>query len=138
MEKLQDNPTLIESAIEELLRYESQVQWVPRCALEDIEVHGQLIHQNQVVMFGLGAANRDPLRFSEPDQVDITRTDNRHVAFGFTPHSCFGVPLARPFLRIAIKAVLQRMKGLRLATDQLEWIEAPVFRALKSLPITFA
>lgn len=138
MQKLRDEPALIDSAIDELLRHESQVQWVPRRVTEDVEMYGQLIRQNQVVLLGLGAANRDEARFLQADQVDISRTDNRHVAFGYGPHGCLGIPLARPFLQIAINTVLRRLKELRLETDSFEWINAPVFRSVKSLPVKFS
>jgi cytochrome P450 len=138
MQKLQDQPALLESAVEELLRYESQVQFSPRRANKDFEMHGQLIRKDQIVIVGLGSSNRDESRFSNPDQLDITRADNRHLAFGYGPHGCIAARLARLHLRIAISTLMRRLKELHLETDDLVWNGAPMFRSIESLPVTFA
>ena len=85
----------------------------------------------------VGAANRDPQRFSNPDQLDITREDNRHLSFGFGSHFCLGAALARLEGQITINAVVQRWPDLRLATEELEWRYNPSFRSLISLPVAF-
>jgi cytochrome P450 len=138
MQKLQDYPSLIESAVDEFLRYESPIQWCMRRATEDIKLHGQLIHKDQVVLVGIGAANYDPAQFSNPDQLDITRADNRHLAFGHGPHLCIGWILARIQAQIAINTVLRRMQGLSLKIDSLVWVGAPALRGPASLSVTFS
>jgi pimeloyl-[acyl-carrier protein] synthase len=85
----------------------------------------------------LGAANRDPAHFSEPDRFDITRNEGRHVGLGLGIHFCLGAALARLEGQIAFTTVLHRFPHLRLATDTLEWQEHPTFRGLKSLPVAF-
>ena len=137
MQKLKDNPDLIESAVEELLRYESQVQFSPRHAVQDFELHGQLIRKNQPVIVGVGSSNRDDQYFPYPDQLDITRPNNDHIAFGYGPHACIAQPLARMHIRIAINTVLRRLDKLSLATDNIVWNGAPMFRSMESLPVTF-
>lgn len=140
MQKLQYDPTLIGSAFEELLRYGTFFQWITRRANEDIELHGQLIKKDQIVLFGVGSANRDEAIFPDPERFDITRTDNRHLALGYGFHACLGgPPLIRQEGQIAINTVLRRLKGLRLETGTaLEWVGGPQFQGLKSLPVTFS
>lgn len=137
MQKLLEDPTLLGPTIEELIRYDTFLQWVPRRVTEDIELHGQLIHKNQIVQFGLGSANHDETQFYEPDRFDITRTDYRHVGFGGGSHMCLGASLVRLVVPIAVKTVLHRLKNLRLITDDLVWVGTPAFRILESLPVTF-
>src|ERR1700692_5072506 len=95
LEKLRSDLSLIPSAVEELLRYESPSQHTARLAPEDVEMGGRHIRKRQAVIAVMGAANRDPERFPEPDRLDIDRKDNRHVAFGWAAHFCFGAALAR-------------------------------------------
>ena len=137
MQKLQDNPTLIHSALEECLRYETFTQWVKRRATENIELHGHLIHKNQIVLFGLGSANHDETRFPEPDRFDISRTDNQHVSFSFGPHTCIGASFSRMMMQIVINTIIYRLRDMRLKTDGLEWNLSPSFRVPVSLPVTF-
>ncbi len=141
LQKLRDNPGLIESAVEELLRYESQVQFSPRRATEDVELHGQAILKDQVVMIGIGSANHDESQFPNADQLDITRANNRHLAFGgFGPHMCIAQALARIHVQTAVGTVVRRLKGLHPATDNLVWLGAPIapaFRSVGSLPVVF-
>ena len=137
MQKLQDNPSLIGSAVEEFLRYDAPLQWAIRFATEDMEMHGQLICKNQTILVGLGSANRDEKHFPNPDQFDITREDNHHLAFGYGPHACMGAPFLRLQVQNAISIILKRLRNLRFATIDIEWVYAPAFRALKSLPVTF-
>jgi pimeloyl-[acyl-carrier protein] synthase len=134
---LRDNPALIRSAIEELLRYESPVQLTSRVARDDFEIRGKPIRKGQEVCCGLAAANRDPEQFAEPDRLAVTRADNHHVAFGHGLHFCLGAPLARLEGQIAMLTLLRRLPGLRLATDSVEWREGIMMRSLKALPLRF-
>lgn len=137
MQKLRDDPSLIETAIEELLRYDNPVQIVWRLATEDMEIGGKRISQGKVVNLIIGAANRDPAQFPEPDQLNLSRSENRHAGFGFGIHFCLGAALARLEGQLAINTVLRRMPTLRLETEALEWQESPTFRGVKSLPVVF-
>jgi pimeloyl-[acyl-carrier protein] synthase len=89
------------------------------------------------VVTAIGAANRDPAHFPDPDRLDITRRDNRHIAFGFGIHFCLDAPLARLEGQIAIDTLLRRMPGLRLVTSAPEWQESSTLRGLERLPVTF-
>jgi cytochrome P450 len=137
LEKLRDDPSLIPSAVEELLRYESPSQHTARLAPEDIELGGKLIRKRQAVIAVMGAANRDPERFPDPDRLDITRQDNRHVAFAWGAHFCFGAPLARIEGQSAFEAVLRCMPDIRLATEKVTWRENLGLRGLTALPVTY-
>jgi cytochrome P450 len=128
-------PPLGPSAVEELLRYESPVQWQTRLTLEDIEVCGQPIPKGNRIFLMLGAANRDPRQFADPDRLDIARQNNRHLAFGHGPHYCVGAALGRLEALIAIRTTLTRFPRLRLVSREPEWFENSVLRGLKRLPI---
>jgi pimeloyl-[acyl-carrier protein] synthase len=136
LEKLRQNPALIPSAVEEFLRYESPLQISGRTAIENIEIGGKLIKKGPPVFLILGAANRDPARFPNPDQLDITRTDNNHFAFGDGIHYCMGAALARNQGQIAINTLVQKLPNLRLQNNHLEWRENIFLRGLKSLPVS--
>jgi pimeloyl-[acyl-carrier protein] synthase len=136
--KLRQNPSLIQSAVEEFLRYESPLQISGRTAIEDIEIGGKLIKKGPPVFLILGAANRDPAQFHNPDQLDITRTNNDHFAFGDGIHYCMGSALARTQGQIAISALVQKLPNLQLQTNNLEWRENVFLRGLKTLPVSFA
>lgn len=137
LEKLQVNPSLIPLAIEELLRYESPIQYTSRLAPDDVQMGGKTIRKGQAVIAVMGAANRDPERFPDPDRLDICRQDNRHLAFAWGPHFCFGAPLARLEGQIAFETLLRRMPDLRLEPGPVTWRENLAFRGLTSLPVTF-
>jgi cytochrome P450 len=136
MQMLRDNPERLPDAIEEMMRYDSPVHVVWRLATEDIELGGQVIRKGQMVNFMLGAANRDPEQFPEPDRFDITRNAGKQVDFGLGTHFCLGSPLARLEAPIAFASLLRRLARMRLATQDLEYKEQPVFHALKALPIS--
>ena len=137
LEALKNDPSLIEIAVEELLRYDSPLQRIWRMATEDVEIDGKHIRKGQIVLPTMGAANRDPAEFSEPDRLNISRQKNPHVALGTGIHLCVGGPLARLQGAIAINALLRRLPSLQLETEALEW-EANLFhRGLKSLPVVF-
>jgi cytochrome P450 len=136
-EHLTSNPELIVSAVEELLRYDSPVQKMGRIALADIHIAGKQIKQGQLVCFSFAAGNRDPEQFESPEQLDITRKPNRHLAFGHGLHYCVGAALARLEGQITISSVLRSLPALRLANENLEWYRNFTLRGLKSLPIVF-
>lgn len=138
LERLKNDLSLIPSAVEELLRYESPSQHTARLAPSDCELGGQKIRKGQAVIAVMGAGNRDPERFPNPDQLDIARTDNRHLAFGWASHFCFGAPLARIEGQIALEAIVTRLPDLVLETTDLVWRDNLGLRGLTALPLTFA
>jgi cytochrome P450 len=131
---LRASPELIGLAVEELLRFDSPVQLTGRLVSEPLEMGGQRIEAGQFVLPLLGAANRDPLQFSEPDQLDLTRTPNPHVGFGRGIHFCLGAPLARLEAQIAISALVQRFPKLELAGPPIRRDQITL-RGLRSLPV---
>jgi pimeloyl-[acyl-carrier protein] synthase len=135
--QLRDDPSIIASAIEELLRFESPSQHTARIAKDDVLLGGKTIKKGEAVMAVMAAANRDPNRFPEPDKLDLTRTDNRHVAFGWAAHYCFGAPLARLEGAIAFNTILKRLKGLALVDEKPEWRGNTGLRGLTSLRVGF-
>jgi cytochrome P450 len=135
LELLRDDASLAESAVEELLRFDSPVQGTGRVATEDIEVGGVTVEQGRVAFLLLGAANRDPAVFAEPDRLDITRKENRHVAFGFGIHFCLGAPLARMEAQVALPALLERFPNIELADEAPEWNAGLILRGLKKLGV---
>jgi cytochrome P450 len=140
MDQLRDNPGLIGSAVEEMLRYECSLERTTmRWAFEDVAIDGQMIARGDAVIPLLLAANRDPAQFPNPDRFDITRTPNRHIAFGSGIHHCLGAPLARMEGAIAINTLVKMLPGLRLnvGVDQLEWHENLLVRGLKALPVAY-
>ena len=137
MKKLRDDPALIVNAVEEMLRYDNPAQVAYRVAAEDVEIGGKTIRGGQIVNLLLGAANRDPEHFHEPDRFDITRPEIHQIGFGAGIHYCIGAPLARLEGQIAFNTFLQRFPDMHLASEQLEWQEHPTFRGLLSLPVAF-
>jgi pimeloyl-[acyl-carrier protein] synthase len=137
-EELRGDLSLIPSAVEELLRYESPSQHTARLAPQDVNIGGKQIRKRQAVIAVMGAANRDPERFPDPDRLDLRRKDNRHVAFGFGAHFCFGAPLARIEGQIAFATILQRLKNLQLKSGPITWRENLGLRGLAALPVSFA
>jgi len=134
MIKLRRDPALISLAIEELLRYDSPVQWTARITNTDVEIQGRKIPSGSMIIIAIGSANRDPRHFADPDNLDIARTDNRHVAFGFGIHFCLGAPLARVEGQIALGTLLRRVPTLTLQLATTDWRESSTLRGLKSLP----
>ena len=135
MAELRESPEIIRTAVEELLRYESPVQYTGRTAKEDMEVCGVALHQGQQILFMLGAANRDAQQFKEPDQLNLKRLNNPHLAFGAGAHFCIGNQLARLEGQIAILKMVQQFPRMRLASPRLEWAANFGFRGLKTLPV---
>lgn len=140
MELLRTDPTLLPSAIEELLRYASPVSLsAPRWAKEDISLHGKVIRKGEMIRGALIAANTDPQHVSDPAALDILRRENQHLAFGKGVHYCLGAPLARLEGQVAIGTLLRRLPHLQLVGDpeQLLWRETGSLRSLAALPVTF-
>jgi cytochrome P450 len=137
LRKLRENPSLMKSTVEEILRYCTAVPFIHRIAVEDFELHGRKIQRGQLVFLGMAAANRDPAVFPEPDRFDITRQNNKHLSFAFGPHLCLGAPLARVELELGLEALFRRMPDLRLDEEQPARIKCHslVFRGFDSLPV---
>jgi cytochrome P450 len=137
---LRADPSLMSSAVEELLRFDSPVErTITRWAAADAEVGGRTIRRGELVIAVIGSANRDESRFTDATSLDLGRTDNRHVGFGRGPHYCLGAPLARLETEVALETLLRRLPGLRLAIDldDLYWRPIPIFRSLSELPVAW-
>jgi len=137
MRRLQGDLSLIPSAVEEMLRYESPSQHTGRLAPEKVEMGGRVIQKGQAVMAVMAAANRDPERFPDPDRFDISRADNRHLAFGYAAHFCFGAALARVEGQEAFEAIVRGLPDLQFQPGPLVWRNNLGLRGLTSLPVTF-
>ncbi len=137
MKRLRENISLIPEAIEEMLRYESPSQHTGRLAPADVQLGGRAIHKGQAVMAVMAAANRDPQRFPDPDRFDIGRKDNRHLAFGYAAHFCFGAALARVEGQEALEGILLRLPDLELEPGRLIWRNNLGLRGLTALPVRF-
>jgi cytochrome P450 PksS len=138
--KLRDDPTLIRSAVEELLRFSSPVEMATeRYTREEVTVAGVTIPQGAMVFAVIASANRDERQFPNADTLDLTREPNKHLAFGLGPHFCLGAPLARLEGQLAISSLLRRMPDLRLsvASEALCWRGGLILRGLEALPVTF-
>jgi cytochrome P450 len=136
--RLRAAPELLPSAIEEILRYRSPVQVVFRATRRAITIHGQVIPAGKLVLPMIGSANHDVAQFRDASRFDITRDPNPHLAFGYGAHFCLGAPLARLEARIALKDILERLRGVELASDQ-PWEPRKAFHVLgpSRLPIRF-
>jgi pimeloyl-[acyl-carrier protein] synthase len=137
MQRLRADPGLIAGAVEELLRYDSPVQRTGRLLYEDVTIDGKTIPKGSIAVALIGAANRDPAHFPDPDRLDITRSDNRHLAFGWGIHFCLGAPLARLEGQIAFGTLLRRFPRLTLTGDPVEYRETSTLRGLRALPVMF-
>ena len=135
LRKLREDPSLIESAVEEMLRYDSPVTQAGRIPLEDMEIEGCPIPAGNSVITSLAAANHDPAVYPEPHKFDITREDTHSQSFGGGLHYCLGAPLARLEAKVAISTLLRRFPSLRLAPEPVEWRAIPSFRGLAKLPV---
>jgi hypothetical protein len=136
LERVRRDEGLLGTAIEEMLRFESPIQRGWRRVAQDSELHGERLGEGQLVYLMLGAANRDPRLFDDPDRFDMERQPNRHCAFGHGVHFCIGAPLSRLEARIAFPALLA-LPGLALATDTVRWIESVTHRGLEALEVVF-
>ena len=138
LQRLRDDLTLIPSAVEELLRYESPSQHTARICPQDTELGGKQIRKGQAVIAVMGAGNRDPERFPDPDRLDVGRTDNRHLAFGWASHFCFGAALARIEGQLTLEAIVRRTSNMALEPGPLVWRENMGLRGLTALPVMFS
>jgi cytochrome P450 len=136
LEKLRTRPDLLPNAVLELLRYDSPVQANRRVAREPLEVGGVEIAAGDKMLLLLGAANRDPARFVDPDRLDVARPGVRPLSFGGGVHFCLGAPLALLEAEIAISSMMRRLDGVKLA-GQVEWADNVFLRGLEALPVTF-
>lgn len=139
LHKLRNNPTLIQSAVEELLRHSGPLETATeRFPRNDVKAAGVTIERGDLVFAVLASANRDEQRFSTPDELDITRDPNPHLAFGFGMHHCLGASLARLEAQIGIATVFDKFPNVRLAAPpgSLRWKPGLVLRGLENLPLT--
>ena len=136
---LRDNPELVQSAIEEGLRYDGTAQLAQRVAREDLVVREKTIRKGEMLHLALGAANRDPEVFVEPDRFDVSRAHNPHLAFGSGSHQCLGMNVGRSELEISLGRLVQRMPRLRLDKERpmRRRIDSLALRGLESLPVRF-
>jgi pimeloyl-[acyl-carrier protein] synthase len=137
MEQLRENAAIGASAVEELLRFESPTQQTGRVAPEDIELGGKQIRKGDLVTAVVAAANRDPQKFVDPDRLDLMRSDNRHLAFGWASHYCIGAPLARLTGQSAFRVLLNRLPAVRLSNSKTQWRGMASLRGIVSLRIEF-
>ena len=137
LQQLRSRPEIVGPAVEELLRFESPVQHTARIAVSDMQLGGKTLLKGSRIVVVLAAANRDPNRFPDPDRLDLLRTDNRHLAFGWASHFCFGAPLARMEGQIAFNALLRRLTRPELTGRTWDWRENAGLRGLTKLNIAF-
>jgi cytochrome P450 len=137
MELLKSKPDLIVTAVNEFLRYESPVQSVRRMAAQELELHGHKIKEGDMLLLLLGAANRDPDHYANADKLDITRADNRHLAFGTGIHHCLGSSLAEVEGQIAVGTLLRRFPNLKMKSTNVEFKSPFTLRGPKELRVTF-
>lgn len=137
-ELLRAEPEWMESAIDEVLRFESPIQLRHRKVAEDMEYKGHLLKKGDSVTGWIAAANRDPDIFANPDQFDITRKKNPHLAFGYSTHFCLGAPLARKEGAVALQTLFDKYDHLNLVDEQVEWIPFPSRRTVKELNINMS
>ncbi|HCF26123.1 MAG TPA: cytochrome P450 [Cyanobacteria bacterium UBA11049] len=137
LEQLRREPTKIQSAVEEIIRYDSAIQMLTRISTDNLKIGNKTIKEGEKIVLCLGAANRDPAQFPSPDQLNINREQNQHVAFADNIHYCLGAALARVETQIAINTLIQHFPDLKLASNQLEWRKSIVLRGLEALPVTF-
>lgn len=135
--RLRANPELLPGAVEELLRYDGPVQLTSRMVREDMELEGRPLRRGMQLVLLLAGANRDPEAFADPERLDVSREDVRHVAFGHGVHFCLGAQLARLEATLAFQALLERYPTLRLATDRIEWGRNTILRGPTALPLAF-
>jgi unspecific monooxygenase len=138
LRRLRDDPSLIRTAVEEVLRFDPPVQMTARIALDDIAVGSATFRKGQLAILLLAAANRDEAQFADPETFDIGREDNRHLAFGMGIHFCVGAPLARVEGQIALSAIAERLRDPALMVETPKYKENLVLRGLEALPVRFS
>lgn len=138
LQRIKRDPALLSSALDELMRYDTSVQFGARTALDDVVLDSVQIKKGDVVLASLGAANRDPALYEEPHRLDLARQNVRHLAFGAGVHFCLGAQLARLELEVALATLLHRLPGLHLNDlDRLQWRPNFLFRGLETLPVSW-
>jgi cytochrome P450 len=134
LQRLRDDPGLLPTAIEELMRFDSPLQLFERTATEDVEIGGITVQRGRKIAALLGSANHDPVVFEAPETLDVGRTDNPHISFGAGVHFCIGAPLARVELQASFGALLERTSGMELGRPARRRPEF-VIRGLADLPV---
>jgi len=135
--RMRNDPSLVRTGVEELLRYDGPVHVTARIAKEDVEIGGEIVRKGQQAVAILGAANRDPDQFPDPDRLDVGRTPNRHLGFGGGPHFCLGAALARMEGQIAFDTMLRRLPDMELTTTEPTYRDHYVIRGLDELRVRF-
>jgi cytochrome P450 PksS len=139
LRKLREDPSLVKSAVEEMLRYDPPIPWIHRVAVETFELRGRTLRKGDMVFLGMAAANRDPEVFARPDSFDVGRDhqNQKHMSFAFGPHHCLGAGLARRELEVAFSVLLERLPDLRLDEERLPRLKCHslLFRGFDSLPV---
>jgi hypothetical protein len=135
--RLAADPGLVESAVEEMLRWDGPSHALARLVASEITIAGKQLKPGDRVFAMLNAANRDPAMFPEPDRFDVARTPNKHLTFAAGIHFCLGAPLARLEGQVAIETLLRRLRDLRLAEQRLDWLDSMILRGVKSLRVSF-
>jgi cytochrome P450 len=135
LQRLRDNPALINPAVEEFLRYDGPSNAITRVVSADHEIGGKLLRSGDRVFAMVNAANRDPRRFDNPQGLDIARQNNRHLTFGFGLHFCLGAPLARLEAQLCFAGLIRRFGKIERAAGETEWIDSLAMRGLSRLPV---
>lgn len=135
---LRDTPRLMQSALRELLRFDSPVQYTGRRVIANVEMHGKRLKRGDLVILFLGAANRDPANFSNAEALQIARNEGNHLSFGYGPHVCIGASLTYMEAEIAFTGLMKRLPDLELSSEVSQWSPNPVYRSLATLPIRAA
>ncbi len=133
--RLRAEPEMIDSAVEEFLRFDGPAAAAARVVAVGHELAGQQLKQGDRVFAMLNAANRDPRRFERPHDLDLARTPNRHIAFGLGPHFCLGAPLARLEAKVCVGMLVERFPKMRYADGDCNWMDALIMRGLTSFPL---
>ncbi|MCC5858239.1 MAG: cytochrome P450 [Ectothiorhodospiraceae bacterium] len=134
-ERLRENPDMIETAVEEFLRYDGPSNSIARVVAVDHELGGKQLRKGERVFAMINAANRDPQQFERPQDLDLSRSPNRHLTFGQGPHFCLGAPLARLEGNVALAIIAERFPNLRAADKEPDWVDALIMRGLMRLPV---
>ena len=137
LERMRNDPALVRTGVEELLRFDGPVHVTARIATQDVRIGDEIVREGEQAVAILGAANRDPDQFPDPDRLDVGRTPNRHLAFGGGPHFCLGAALARMEGQIAFETMLRRLPDLELATERPTYRDHYVIRGLDELHVRF-
>jgi cytochrome P450 len=133
---LREDPELVPSAVEELLRWVAPIQWLARVVTQDTELGGERVGEGETVVAVLACANRDPEVFDRPQQLDVTRSDSReHLSLGFGPHFCLGASLTRLEGAVVFETLRSRFPKVELAGDTFDWRGSSMFRGLSGLPV---